>query len=48
MKRIMSKRFFAITAAAAFTLTTVSGAMAADTIKFGVAGPHSGDLASYG
>ena len=28
---------------------TVSGpAMAADTIKLGVAGPHSGDLASYG
>ena len=27
----------------------VSGpAMAADTIKLGVAGPHSGDLASYG
>ncbi|MCP4690178.1 MAG: ABC transporter substrate-binding protein, partial [Desulfobacterales bacterium] len=24
------------------------GALAADTIKIGVAGPHSGDLASYG
>ncbi len=30
-------------------LTIVSGpALAADTIKLGVAGPHSGDLASYG
>ena len=30
-------------------LTVVSGpAIAADTIKLGVAGPHSGDLASYG
>jgi branched-chain amino acid transport system substrate-binding protein len=47
MKRIMSKRFLAIAAAAAFTFTA-AGSMAADSIKFGVAGPHSGDLASYG
>ncbi len=30
------------------TLTLCGAAMAADTIKLGVAGPHSGDLASYG
>ena len=30
-------------------MVAVSGpALAADTIKLGVAGPHSGDLASYG
>lgn len=35
--------------AAIFLAVTVCGAaMAADTIKLGVAGPHSGDLASYG
>jgi len=38
-----------ITMAAAFMVMTISGAaLAADTIKLGVAGPHSGDLASYG
>jgi len=32
-----------------FTIISVSGpALAQDTIKLGVAGPHSGDLASYG
>lgn len=32
-----------------FTLTMMTGmSMAGDTIKFGVAGAHSGDLASYG
>ena len=35
--------------AALFMAMTLSGAaVAADTIKLGVAGPHSGDLASYG
>jgi branched-chain amino acid transport system substrate-binding protein len=35
--------------AALFVVMTVAGTvMAADTIKLGVAGPHSGDLASYG
>lgn len=34
---------------ALFMVATLGGAaMAADTIKLGVAGPHSGDLASYG
>jgi len=36
-----------LTAVAAAGLLTTA-AMAADTIKVGVAGPHSGDLASYG
>jgi len=31
-----------------FTAFTCVGVQAADTIKLGVAGPHSGDLASYG
>ena len=31
-----------------FAVTFCSPAMAADTIKMGVVGPHSGDLASYG
>jgi branched-chain amino acid transport system substrate-binding protein len=32
-----------------FMIISVSGpALAQDTIKLGVAGPHSGDLASYG
>jgi len=37
------------TMAVLFLMMTAAGAvMAADTIKLGVAGPHSGDLASYG
>ena len=31
-----------------FVFAVAGPAMAADTIKLGVAGPHSGDLASYG
>jgi branched-chain amino acid transport system substrate-binding protein len=37
-----------ILAAAALTVGIAGGAMAADSIKIGVAGAHSGDLASYG
>ncbi|PLX41356.1 MAG: branched chain amino acid ABC transporter substrate-binding protein [Deltaproteobacteria bacterium] len=33
---------------AALALSLAGSALAADTIKLGVAGPHSGDLASYG
>jgi hypothetical protein len=40
-------QFFIVAVVAAFMVATGT-AMAADTIKFGVAGPHSGDLASYG
>ena len=40
--------FFAVALAVTVALMTVSTApVAADTIKLGVAGPHSGDLASY-
>ena len=43
------QRIFTIAVAAMFICLGLSGmALAADTIKLGVAGPHSGDLASYG
>ena len=38
----------AIVAALFLSMAVCGSALAADTIKFGVAGPHSGDLASYG
>ncbi len=45
----MTGRLFAALAASIFAVVVLSGsALAADTIKFGVAGAHSGDLASYG
>ncbi|MCP3869520.1 MAG: branched-chain amino acid ABC transporter substrate-binding protein [Gammaproteobacteria bacterium] len=44
MRKIMKLNLFA----AAMGLSLVLPAMAADTIKLGVAGAHSGDLASYG
>jgi len=44
MKTRVLVRFTAVAAAALLS----TGALAADTIKLGVAGPHSGDLASYG
>lgn len=37
-----------IVAVAGACMATAGAVMAADTIKLGVAGPHSGDLASYG
>lgn len=48
MKRTLRGKVVAVTAAAAFTLLMACTGFAADTIKFGVAGAHSGDLASYG
>ncbi len=42
-----SGKFLIVAIVAAFICATGT-AMAADTIKLGVAGPHSGDLASYG
>ncbi len=43
------KRCFAVTVIGLFLVLTLAGTgFAADTIKLGVAGPHSGDLASYG
>ena len=42
-------KLFAATMVAIFLVAGAAGmAVAADTIKLGVAGPHSGDLASYG
>ncbi len=43
-----STKMFSLLAAVALTLTFSAGAMAGDVIKIGVAGAHSGDLASYG
>jgi len=44
-----SVKCFAVIAAALFLSVVLCGpVLAADTIKMGVAGPHSGDLASYG
>lgn len=42
------KRFSTLLAILVAVAGLVSPAMAADTIKLGVAGPHSGDLAPYG
>lgn len=42
------KRFSLLLAALVACASLVSPAVAADTIKLGVAGPHSGDLAPYG
>jgi len=41
-------KLLTLIAAAALTVAMTSGVMAADSIKIGVAGAHSGDLASYG
>ena len=45
---IFSKRMLSILAAFALAAGLASNASAVDTIKIGVAGAHSGDLASYG
>jgi branched-chain amino acid transport system substrate-binding protein len=45
MKKSFGKVFLVAVTGLMFAASTV---MAADTIKIGVAGPHSGDLASYG
>lgn len=41
-------KFIVVATVGAFLIAAAGTAMAADTIKMGVAGPHSGDLASYG
>jgi len=41
-------KLLTLIAAAAMAAAMTTGALAADTIKIGVAGAHSGDLASYG
>lgn len=48
MKNLLGKLFIA-SVVGMFMIATMAGiGFAADTIKLGVAGPHSGDLASYG
>ncbi len=48
MRRDFGKVFIVAVATLFLTLTITGVGLAADTIKLGVAGPHSGDLASYG
>ncbi len=48
MKRDFGKVLIVAVATLFLTLTITGVGLAADTIKLGVAGPHSGDLASYG
>lgn len=48
MKRTLSGKALAVITAAALSLLIAGSGFAEDTIKFGVAGAHSGDLASYG
>jgi len=48
MKNLLGKLFI-VSVVGMFMIATMAGiGLAADTIKLGVAGPHSGDLASYG
>ena len=42
------KKFTVLLSTAAIILSLAASSLAADTIKLGVAGPHSGDLAPYG
>lgn len=44
----LSAKIFSLLSAVALTAAFSTGAMAGDPIKIGVAGAHSGDLASYG
>ncbi len=48
MKNSFGTRLFALLVGVFFVLGFSGAGMAADPIKIGVAGPHSGDLASYG
>ncbi len=48
MKRKLGGKLMTVAAVATFALSLTVSGFAADTIKIGVAGAHSGDLASYG
>ena len=48
MKLTLSGKIVTTTACVLMALSVPATGFAGDTIKFGVAGPHSGDLASYG
>lgn len=48
MKGTLNRKIFAAAAGLFLTAAVPATGFCADTIKIGVAGPHSGDLASYG
>lgn len=48
MKLTLSGKFLSTAACVLLALSAPAMGVAGDTIKFGIAGPHSGDLASYG
>lgn len=48
MKLMKSRKLIAAAAVMMMAMYAPAAVNAADTIKFGIAGPHSGDLASYG
>ncbi len=48
MKNAIHKRFITAIISGLMALTFAGAGVAADTIKIGIAGAHSGDLASYG
>ena len=48
MKVSVSGKVLSTAACLMLALATPALCVAGDTIKFGIAGPHSGDLASYG
>ncbi|MEN8199831.1 MAG: branched-chain amino acid ABC transporter substrate-binding protein [Thermodesulfobacteriota bacterium] len=48
MRSGLKKKFLVAAVSMGFAMAISGGAMAEDTIKLGVAGAHSGDLASYG
>lgn len=48
MKSNMNRKLFSAAACFLFAISAPALTLAEDTIKFGVAGAHSGDLASYG
>ena len=47
-KNSMNKRLITAIVAGLMVLAFTGSGVAADTIKIGIAGAHSGDLASYG
>jgi branched-chain amino acid transport system substrate-binding protein len=48
MMRHFRSRFIAVVSSMAIGMSIATASMAGDTIKIGIAGAHSGDLASYG
>ncbi len=48
MKVMLNRKLIAVATGLMMVAAIPAAGLAADTIKIGVAGPHSGDLASYG